>query len=96
MFSNQTLSNLDALNLEFRRNVPFKHVYINNFLDNELAENLYDSFPQHKDFIGEGGTVGLSSIEFDYSKQSAAYSELMNAAHQPEYLRVLEKNFRDK
>ena len=74
----QVLENADSWREAFSTALPFRHVSIDNFLEQEFAERLLAEFPSfdRKLSINEGGTTGGKAVNTNIREISPAYEEL--------------------
>ena len=72
------LNNADTLRQEFTGAQPFRHISIDNFLEQQFAERLLAEFPSfdRKLSINEGGAQSLKSVNTKIREISPAYEEL--------------------
>jgi hypothetical protein len=72
------LNNADTLRQEFTGAQPFRHICIDNFLDDQFAERLLAEFPSfdRKLSINEVGAQSLKSVNTKIREISPAYEEL--------------------
>ncbi len=72
------LSNSDTLRQEFTGAQPFRHICIDNFLEDQFAERLLVEFPSfdRKLSINEEGAQSLKSVNTKIREISPAYEEL--------------------
>jgi Rps23 Pro-64 3,4-dihydroxylase Tpa1-like proline 4-hydroxylase len=76
--STQVLENADSWREAFSTALPFRHVSIDGFLEQEFAERLLAEFPSfdRKLSINEGGTTGGKAVNTNIREISPAYEEL--------------------
>jgi hypothetical protein len=72
------LTNADTVRQEFIGAQPFRHICIDNFLEDEFAERLLAEFPTFdRDLsINEGGAAGGKAVNTKIREISPAYEEL--------------------
>jgi hypothetical protein len=72
------LNNADTLRREFTAAQPFRHICIDNFLEDQFAERLLAEFPSFDRnlSINEGPLVGGKSVNPKIREISPAYAEL--------------------
>lgn len=72
------LNNADNLRREFVDAQPFRHISIDNFLEDQFAERLLAEFPSfdRKLSINEGGEAGGKAVNTKIREISPAYEEL--------------------
>lgn len=77
-YNSDFFSNLDKYRDKFATAKPFRHLYITDFLNNQLAEELYSEFPRYskEDAVGESGHIELSSIDFTTYKNKRSFNLL--------------------
>ena len=72
------LNNADTWRQEFTGAQPFRHICVDNFLEERFAERLLAEFPSfdRKLSINEGGAQSLKSVNTKLREISPAYEEL--------------------
>jgi Rps23 Pro-64 3,4-dihydroxylase Tpa1-like proline 4-hydroxylase len=72
------LNNADTLRREFTNARPFRHICIDDFLENQFAERLLAEFPtfDRKLSVNEGGEAAGKAVNTKIREISPAYAEL--------------------
>jgi Rps23 Pro-64 3,4-dihydroxylase Tpa1-like proline 4-hydroxylase len=88
ILSSSTTSNFAEWKNSFERAKPFKHLCIDNFLNPEIADALFEEFPKfEKQYaLNEHGKVGGKAVRTDLGALGAAYKELETFIHSKEFL----------
>jgi Rps23 Pro-64 3,4-dihydroxylase Tpa1-like proline 4-hydroxylase len=85
---------IDRLREEWRRAEPFPHIKIDDFLDPELAEDVYRAYPSFDEALGQGRSFDFVNEQkkvqvCDASKFPSAVKRLSDAIASPEFLGAL-------
>lgn len=89
MFINKTVvENLDLYRQQFETAQPFKYVVIENFLTEELAQQLLDEFPVFDPLkaMNELGNVGRKAVHENMEEISILYAKFANYVLSAEFL----------
>jgi len=78
----------DRLAREFETAQPFRHVVIENFLDDSFCQALIREFPgfDEKQAISESGEVGGKAVFSNLAELGASYARLDRLMQSPEFL----------
>lgn len=87
-----TPENLERLAKEFRAGKPYPHICIDNFLQEEVANALFDNFPKmtdlrkHYNGLNENKSEGSS-----FDSYHDAFGKVQHEIMTPEFLKLIEK-----
>lgn len=87
------LKNADFYRQVFASALPFRHISIDNFLEDDFAERLLAEFPSfdRKLSINEGGTTGGKAVNTKIREISPAYEELYSFISSKPFLEFMSR-----
>lgn len=88
------LNKVSQLHAEFQTAIPFRHVVIDNFLREEVAEEMLRDFPSVQDptkLVNEFGVPNPKSAISDISALAPIYSDLDRYIQSSEFLGAMEQ-----
>jgi len=93
LLSGPVLESADSYRQVFASALPFRHICIDNFLDDGFAERLLAEFPSfdQKLAINEGGATGGKSVNTKIREISPAYKELYGFISSQPFLEVMSR-----
>lgn len=93
MISKEVISKIENINNDFENAKPFKHVVIDNFLQEDFIEKLCDDFPpfNKEKAINENGEVGPKCVHTDIASISDFYKNFDQAIREKDFLNSIEK-----
>jgi Rps23 Pro-64 3,4-dihydroxylase Tpa1-like proline 4-hydroxylase len=91
MISSQILANAHHIQTRFQAARPFKHAYIPDFLDAEIAEALLRDFPafDRQKAMNEFGEVGRKAVNTRLADISPLYKRFYDYLFSAEFLRAM-------
>ena len=93
MINENVLKNLALYASKFKNNLPFKHVVIDNFLEEKAIDNLVNDFPlfDENKALNENTTIGLKSVNSNLASISPSYKEFYEYISSKVFLKQIEK-----
>lgn len=93
MISKEVISKIENISDSFENAKPFKHVVIDDFLEEEFIETLCNEFPpfDKEKAINENGEVGPKCVHTDIASISDFYKNFDQAIREKDFLKSIEK-----
>ena len=91
MISKDILVNAKAIQADFQAASPFKHSYLSDFLDPEIAETLLRDFPafDRDKALNEYGEVGRKAVNTRLADISPTYKKFYDYLFSEEFLKAM-------
>src|SRR3954462_12856813 len=88
MISTAVLANRLSYSAAYASAKPFRHIAIDNFLDEEVARGMLSGFPSFEDryALNEMGEVGGKAVRMNVRELSSVYGKLAGYLQSREFL----------